>query len=308
MLFVVSGQALANGKDSAPGQTNKATEEAEVDDVSQESSAEATEEAAEEDVSVIVFRTRTADDLDDSSGATQRSSSDDGSGRTDSTSSSSSSSSSPTASEDPVESAEDCPNEKNRYGEFTGNGANTSGAYDSTCDGRDAIEGPGNSSDAPGKPCDGCVGNADNKNPRGQFPDGSDANAGYECEADEPEHGHAGQFDDFKGNKGVGRGNPAHSTCQEESITRRPPVRRPPLPDVIKRPGLPPDRVKPRPPISVPPEVPRFQPRRKVRSVLPVTGPKQLLPYVWLAFLMIAAGLASLATARRRKELAAHQR
>ncbi len=48
-----------------------------------------------------------------------------------------------------------------------------------------------------GKPCDGCVGNADDKTPPGQMLDGMDRNAGYECDA----------------NKGVGKGNPAHTGC-----------------------------------------------------------------------------------------------
>src|SRR5205807_3634725 len=44
-----------------------------------------------------------------------------------------------------------------------------------------------------GKPCDGCVGNANDKTPGGQS-DG-DKNAGFECDR----------------NHGVGQGNPAHS-------------------------------------------------------------------------------------------------
>ena len=48
-----------------------------------------------------------------------------------------------------------------------------------------------------GKPCAGCVGNADTKSPHGQELDGSDPNAGYECDS----------------NRGVGRGNPAHTGC-----------------------------------------------------------------------------------------------
>jgi hypothetical protein len=48
-----------------------------------------------------------------------------------------------------------------------------------------------------GQPCAGCVGNADDKSPGGQELDGSDANAGYECDT----------------NKGVGPGNPAHTGC-----------------------------------------------------------------------------------------------
>jgi len=49
-----------------------------------------------------------------------------------------------------------------------------------------------------GQPCAGCVGNADDKSPQGQTPpDGSDPNAGYECDT----------------NNGVGPGNPAHTGC-----------------------------------------------------------------------------------------------
>ncbi|HEX7166358.1 MAG TPA: hypothetical protein VF230_05185 [Acidimicrobiales bacterium] len=53
--------------------------------------------------------------------------------------------------------------------------------------------------EAAGKPCAGCVGNADDKNPPGQFPDGpTDHNAGYECDR----------------NEGIGQTNPAHTGCQ----------------------------------------------------------------------------------------------
>jgi hypothetical protein len=78
----------------------------------------------------------------------------------------------------------------------TGNGANTSGAYDSSCDGSASNNGNGGGN-ANGKPCAGCVGNADDKNPPGQAPDGSDGNNGYECD----------------GNSGIGQTNPAHSDC-----------------------------------------------------------------------------------------------
>lgn len=50
-------------------------------------------------------------------------------------------------------------------------------------------------SDDQGKPCDGCVGNADGKQPPGQT--AGDKNAGYECDR----------------NNGIGQGNPAHSAC-----------------------------------------------------------------------------------------------
>lgn len=78
-----------------------------------------------------------------------------------------------------------------------GGGANTSGPYDTTCDGAPSLNGAGDGN-AEGKPCAGCVGNADNKNPQGQLPNAkNDGNNGYEC-------------DD---NNGVGKSNPAHSGC-----------------------------------------------------------------------------------------------
>src|SRR3712207_4921962 len=50
---------------------------------------------------------------------------------------------------------------------------------------------------ATGRPCAGCVGKADDKNPPGQYRNGSDANNGYECD----------------GNSGIARSNPAHTGC-----------------------------------------------------------------------------------------------
>ena len=82
----------------------------------------------------------------------------------------------------------------------TGNGANHSGAYDDTCDGSASENGNGGGA-AVGKPCAGCVGNADEQNPPGQDPDGSDDNAGYECDT----------------NSGVGQTNPAHTGCLSTS-------------------------------------------------------------------------------------------
>ena len=74
--------------------------------------------------------------------------------------------------------------------------------YDSTCDGSASQNGNGTGK-ATGKPCAGCVGAADNKNPKGQMPNGSDHNNGYECD----------------GNNGVGKGNPAHTACDPYSNT-----------------------------------------------------------------------------------------
>src|SRR4051812_5274007 len=93
-----------------------------------------------------------------------------------------------------------CPNPHNSSAQaFNGNGGSaTSGnQYASTCDGRASLNG-NNKGAATGEPCQGCVGNADNKNPRGQFPNGTDHNNGYECD----------------GNHGIAKGNPAHTDCQ----------------------------------------------------------------------------------------------
>ena len=76
------------------------------------------------------------------------------------------------------------------------NGQCPGGAYCSTRDGSPSMNGNGGGK-ATGKPCAGCVGKADNKNPKGQAPDGSDHNAGYECDR----------------NHGIGRTNPAHTGC-----------------------------------------------------------------------------------------------
>jgi len=94
-----------------------------------------------------------------------------------------------------------CPNPHLTSGQtYNGNGspASAGNAYASTCDGSASQNGNGDGN-ANGKPCAGCVGNADNKNPQGQAPDGSDPNSGYECDT----------------NNGVGKTNPAHSGCQQ---------------------------------------------------------------------------------------------
>jgi hypothetical protein len=78
-----------------------------------------------------------------------------------------------------------------------GGGANQSpGPYDPTCDGSASQNGKSTNNNSH-KPCAGCVGNADAKNPPGQYPNGTDRNAGYECDR----------------NQGVGQTNPAHTGC-----------------------------------------------------------------------------------------------
>ncbi|HUP85709.1 MAG TPA: hypothetical protein VM143_08585 [Acidimicrobiales bacterium] len=91
----------------------------------------------------------------------------------------------------------------------TGSGANAgSGDYQNTCATSDqdnsAANGQGDGN-AAGKPCAGCVGNADDKNPPGQYANGNDHNNGYECD---PKGGGPNN-----GNSGVGVGNPAHTGC-----------------------------------------------------------------------------------------------
>jgi hypothetical protein len=77
------------------------------------------------------------------------------------------------------------------------NNGGACGAYCSTRDGSPSLNGSGGGA-AGGRPCAGCVGKADNKNPPGQAPDGTDHNNGYECD----------------GNSGVGKTNPAHTGCK----------------------------------------------------------------------------------------------
>jgi LPXTG-motif cell wall-anchored protein len=76
------------------------------------------------------------------------------------------------------------------------NGQCPGGPYCSTRDGSASDNGNGGGN-ATGEPCAGCVGKADNKNPKGQLPDASDSNAGYECDT----------------NHGIAKSNPAHTGC-----------------------------------------------------------------------------------------------
>lgn len=89
--------------------------------------------------------------------------------------------------------------------DFSGHGANVHGPYDSTRSGAPSLNGNGVGT-AVGKPCAGCVGKADNKNPEGQMPNGSDPNAGYECDR----------------NHGIGRTNPAHTGCVALNVSGSP--------------------------------------------------------------------------------------
>lgn len=109
-----------------------------------------------------------------------------------------------------------------------GTGANVEGPYDSTRDGSPSKNGNGGGN-ATGKPCAGCVGKADNKNPPGQMPNGSDHNKGYECDE----------------NNGIGKTNPAHTGCTEQ-----------PPPPCQDDPDTPEDECNPEPPCVDNPNTP----------------------------------------------------
>jgi hypothetical protein len=81
-----------------------------------------------------------------------------------------------------------------------GGSANGPGDYDDGVPGDPS--GNGNS-DNGNRPCAGCVGNAHEKNPPGQYKDGNDHNNGYECD----------------GNGGIAKTNPAHTGCPQMTTT-----------------------------------------------------------------------------------------
>jgi hypothetical protein len=86
------------------------------------------------------------------------------------------------------------------------NAPGAGGNYENTCPAGPSQNGAGDGQ-ANGKPCAGCVGNADDKNPPGQAVSGpTDSNNGYECD----QKGRSAN----EGNNGVGYGNPAHTGCQ----------------------------------------------------------------------------------------------
>jgi hypothetical protein len=88
----------------------------------------------------------------------------------------------------------------------TGKGANKGDAYENTCPNGDSQNGEGGG-EGGGKPCAGCVGQADDKNPPGQMPSADeDGNNGYECDH----------------NNGVAKTNPAHTGCQPPEPTIEP--------------------------------------------------------------------------------------
>ena len=137
---------------------------------------------------------------------------------------------------------------------FSGSGANVSGPYDSTCDGTASANGNGAGG---GRPCAGCVGNADNKNMLGQMPNGSDSNNGYECD----------------GNNGIAKGNPAHTSCTLTTLTP-PPVPPPPPDEACPPPKCP--TLPPPPPPGPPPPAPLAPP--PPGSAVEVLGAQEAAP------------------------------
>lgn len=166
--------------------------------------------------------------------------------------------------------------------DYSGHGANTHGPYDSTRDGSPSANGNGDGK-ATGKPCAGCVGKADNKNPRGQLPGGSDPNSGYECDS----------------NKGVGRGNPAHTACVEGAPPEVPPKVNPPKKNPPKMDRPPRDL----PPGQLPPESARPGGNPAAPEALALTGMDVDGPLTAGIALLVAGGaLLSLGQRRGREK------
>jgi hypothetical protein len=165
--------------------------------------------------------------------------------------------------------------------DFGGNGANVHGPYDSTRDGSPSLNGNGGG-EAVGKPCAGCVGKADNKNPQGQMPGGSDANKGYECDA----------------NHGIGRSNPAHTGCKPGETT--PPTTPPSTPPSTPPKHPPSTRTEvPPPPGGGSPQAPAAQ--AASADELAFTG-FDVLPLGLGGLALLGAGGATVLMARRTRK------
>ncbi|HVK19809.1 MAG TPA: hypothetical protein VM677_00450 [Actinokineospora sp.] len=167
--------------------------------------------------------------------------------------------------------------------DFSGNGANTHGPYDSTRDGSASMNGNGGG-EAVGKPCAGCVGKADNKNPKGQLPGGSDANAGYECDR----------------NHGIGRSNPAHTGCKSSTTPPSTPPTTPPTTTTTTPPTTHTTTVT-TPATPATSTSPAAVPQGSVTpaAALADTG-VNAMPSVLVGLLLVGAGTGALVASRRR--------
>ena len=84
-----------------------------------------------------------------------------------------------------------------KSGSGSGANSNPAGTFTNSCDWGSSGNGNGGGLSV-GKPCAGCVGQADDKNPPGHKNDPSGSNRGYECST----------------NHGIARTNPAHTGCR----------------------------------------------------------------------------------------------
>ena len=169
------------------------------------------------------------------------------------------------------------------------NGQCPEGPYCSTRDGSPSENGNGDG-EAKGKPCAGCVGKADNKNPQGQNPDGSDHNNGYECD----------------GNNGIGKGNPAHTACPEGETTPPDEPGTPDEPGNPDQPGTPDEpevagvELEAQPNTDKTTTVAATQPARTASTVLPQTGtPDSLVMLLFAGLGMTGIGAMTLLYRRR---------
>jgi len=178
------------------------------------------------------------------------------------------------------------------------------GPYCSTRDGSPSENGNGGGK-AVGKPCAGCVGKADNKNPKGQLPGPQDRNNGYECD----------------GNKGIAKGNPAHTGCEAAvpPPTTPPPTTPPPTtpPPTTPPPTTPPPTTPPpTPPVTAPtppdevggvedeaPRPPAVVPQPPSAGILPAAGATSLVGLAGAGgLLLVGAGVVSLLMQRRTRD------
>lgn len=131
-----------------------------------------------------------------------------------------------------------------------------------------------------GTPCDGCVGKADDKSPEGQQPGGTDADSGYECDS----------------NRGVGRGNPAHTGCEPAETPPATTGTIPPAPPAAT------GTIPPAPSANGAPPAPRAAPApapeaaREVPQDLAFTG-LDLLPLGLAGLLLVGGGGAAVVMA-----------
>jgi len=133
------------------------------------------------------------------------------------------------------------------------------GIYCSDRSGAPSLNGNG-SGKAVGKPCAGCVGKADNKNPPGQEktnPMGVFPNNGYECDH----------------NNGIGKSNPAHTGCTGGTPTTTPPTTPESTPPTTPEstPPTTPESTPPTTPESTPPTTPESTPPTTPESTPPTT-------------------------------------